>query len=117
MNIGKIARELEEKLRGKYDIEFNGDQGIIHDRVNLIKAALQSAIPQWKPIDTAPRDGTLILLNGGVLREPATGQWNDDKYATNPKPFFSHDRVRSTGVIETRENQPTHWMPLPSEEK
>jgi hypothetical protein len=54
---------------------------------------------QWQPIQTAPKDGTDILVCGhGVIR---TAQWSakDQTFRVNAYAFIRID--------------PTHWMPLP----
>lgn len=70
-------------------------------------AALLSAIdapaPQWQPIETAPKDGTPVLLDHPdwhmrVLR----GGWDVDELAW---------RVGGFGCPAT---QPTKWHPLPA---
>ena len=65
----------------------------------------------WQPIDTAPKDGTDILLfrSGAVHR----GRWEKQRYHERPKPYWSDDLERGLGVIWCREHPPTHWMPLP----
>lgn len=66
----------------------------------------------WRPIESAPKDGTTVLLyfpdRGSVC-----GSWDKDEYARKPAPYWSRDTERIFGVRETRANQPTHWMPLP----
>jgi hypothetical protein len=52
----------------------------------------------WLPIETAPRDGTKILLAGSWL----SGTWDID---------VGHYLV--TRFNFCGETQPTHWMPLP----
>lgn len=62
---------------------------------------------QWQPIETAPKDGTRILLhdaNSAAKRQPintTVGSWWSDKYRNHW--FPDHGFV----------NKPTHWMPLP----
>jgi len=65
----------------------------------------------WLPIETAPKTGDVLLAcpRRGVVR----GRWEENKYAKTPRPYWTHDRERSFGIIETRADQPTHWMPLP----
>ena len=65
----------------------------------------------WQPIETAPKDKDVLLYcpMRGVVR----GCWNDCKHATNPRPYWTHDRELLYGVLNTRNDQPTHWMPLP----
>lgn len=66
--------------------------------------------PEWQPIETAPRDGTLVLLYVGRFAvdgfyllhwEPkagAAGAWVDDS---------------GRGLV----GEPTHWMSLPEPPK
>ena len=60
----------------------------------------------WKPIETAPKDGTLVLV------------WDSTDYAYTA--YYS--RSRRTWVNEQRSDlpeygpkywHPTHWMPIP----
>jgi len=64
----------------------------------------------WQPIETAPKHLSILLYcpRGGVVR----GAWADEKFAKNPKPYWRHDRTYLFGIRETRDDQPTHWMPL-----
>jgi hypothetical protein len=64
----------------------------------------------WRDIATAPKDQQLIgwwpLFGGtdGYL------EWNDDKYAKRPRPYWSAGRdERVWGALAVRANQPTHW--------
>lgn len=68
----------------------------------------------WQPIETAPKDGTRILLAGpeGPFKQPVVGRWDEDKYAAKPKPYWNNDRAGIFGIREIRTNQPTHWMPI-----
>lgn len=70
---------------------------------------------EWQPIETAPKNCNVLLYfpRHGAVR----GSWNDGRYAQTPKPYWSHDRERMFGTRETRNNQPTHWMPLPEAPK
>ena len=63
----------------------------------------------WQPIETAPKDGTRVLVfcHWGV----DIAQWNQDSYIRKPKPYWSYRRSSSKGA--DRRFPPTHWMPLP----
>ncbi len=73
----------------------------------------------WQPIDTAPKDGTVVILyvpgtdssvrlgwyvqeetvrHGKVIRSVDEWYWRDG--------FFS-------GIFGQKDDAPTHWMPLP----
>ncbi len=89
-----------------------------------IRAALELADRmQWRPIETAPRDGTCILtLNGNG------GGYNGScGYGTEvgdiAVAYYGH---KLNGRFEwmlphccdgVSYNQPTHWMPLPEEDQ
>jgi hypothetical protein len=49
----------------------------------------------------------LLRDNGAVC-----GEWNEDKYAKKPRPYWRHDQERIFGIINARECPPTQWMPL-----
>ena len=61
------------------------------DCAELIK--LRNKISEWKTIDTAPKDGTLIIT-----------------YSPNAHPDYRISINRFNGGFE---NSPSHWMPLP----
>lgn len=61
----------------------------------------------WRPIATAPRDGSDILTDQGVAR------WESDKYAKTPRPYWVRATFGVPRVLEDRNRQPTVWLPLP----
>lgn len=62
---------------------------------------------EWQPIETAPRDGRVILA--GYWRDEG---WWSDLYDATPDEFAADDH----GF--TRDLAPlTHWMPLPEPPK
>lgn len=67
----------------------------------------------WRTIDSAPKDGTRVLLfrNGYKV----FGKWDDDRYAAKPRGYWSHDRVQQLGVKDARAVPPSHWMPMPGD--
>lgn len=78
----------------------------------LARTALLNAIRErepvgWRPIETAPRDGTLFLVTGDPVGVVNVGGW------------LSEPEHRNEGVvIQERDGgrcyvAPTHWMPLP----
>ena len=114
--------ELLADLRAATEV---GDQATPADIVGVIKAMWEElrrllkqadalkAAQRWQPIESAPRDGTRILLffpnDVGVI----SGEWNFEQFYANPKPHFTHDQEQRWGVRHMRANQPTHWQPLP----
>ena len=69
----------------------------------------------WMPIETAPKDGSLILLFRPAAFEwgkVAPGKWEDQKYSKKPQPYWEI-WLKIGNTRDSREWNPTHWMPLP----
>lgn len=73
-------------------------------------------ILEWQPIETAPKDGTPILISSANWRTAWRGYYRSAQ--TEPE-----DRVVRFGEGWTRDNYAdinliaTHWMPLPEPPK
>ncbi len=67
----------------------------------------------WQPIETAPKDGTkvIVFIPGSGAVCPAW--WEVDKYAVRPRPYWTHWGEHVFGVRQVRNKPPTHWMPIP----
>lgn len=62
----------------------------------------QTAAPKWRPIETAPKDGSEFLI-AWVGEDAVVGWWE------RARGYFAwHEAARP------RDHQPTHWMPIPS---
>lgn len=66
----------------------------------------------WRPIETAPKDGTRILLAGGGLQQINVGGWCERVGAWDCEAEGMFEDGPSWGGGE--EDGPTHWMPLPA---
>lgn len=84
-----------------------------HDAVQEIADAILAAVAaeraardaKWRPIETAPKDGTKVLLINRA-RNMAVGLWQQEAWylignAGSPNSFFNNHFG------------PTHWMSLP----
>jgi hypothetical protein len=71
-------------------------------------------VNDWQPIETAPKDGSAIVIYCPRRGVCAPAHWDDCKYATKPRPYWRHFGEYLWGVAETRRDQPTHWMPIPA---
>lgn len=63
----------------------------------------------WRPIETAPKDGTWVILYapaGGV--QP--GYWGPSYFDYDPMWLQYAHRSEAREVV----GEPTHWMPLPN---
>lgn len=73
-----------------------------------LRAAREEGRPKWQTIDTAPRDGTYVLL-GGFVVPSATAQANGSKTTWDYGIGVYLWDDKWTGFVGSR---PTHWMPL-----
>lgn len=92
-SVERRARELLEEHCPSGDYE----------RSDVLDAIRAAASPQWEPIDSAPKDGTPVLLDhqdwhSRVLR----GGWD------------AHEKAWRTHGFGCPATQPSHWMPLPA---
>ncbi len=60
---------------------------------------------EWQPIETAPKDGTTILICKPGMKTPWMAKWEEMRRAP--------DRWSAIGLGRCPFD-PTHWMPLPS---
>lgn len=71
----------------------------------------------WQPIETAPRDGSLIMVanpNSGVWMAWYKAVYQSGFCPNNPwqSAMLNHDHLSKNGSWI-----PTHWMPLPDPPK
>ena len=69
------------------------------------------ACPQWQPIETAPKDGrSILLLNGDQV---SYGGWIS---AADQGADVGEEYLIAAGwwSVDLSDNDPTHWMPLPT---
>jgi len=91
----------------------------IDDMPNPVNFAIRDLLQsmQWRPIDSAPRDGTHILLKFGVDGPVVGGCWDYigcgdwESGQVDVRYWMTDDDLI---IIEDPSTEPTHWMPLPS---
>ncbi len=66
---------------------------------------------EWQPIETAPKDGTLIICAGEGWVEVCS--WRETKYH-GAGWLDGHDERRTEDYASRPMSGITHWMPLPS---
>lgn len=87
----------------------NGDEAAA-DALGWVLTAEPSG---WRPIETAPKDGTKVMLLCPRFGVCAPGEWDTNEFNKKPKPYWTHWGERIWGVKWIRDDQPTHWQPLP----
>lgn len=65
----------------------------------------------WRSMDSAPKDGSWILVWYPNRKRSEIARWESDKYRKKPKPYWH--TAFTWGVIDNRNNPPSHWQPLP----
>jgi hypothetical protein len=118
----KAARERVEQQM-IYDLaQLNVSRSYAAD-LRLILAALDEQ--EWRPIETAPRDGSdILLLASGMAIEArfCPGEWSDET-PISPREYSgavwsAFDDALQFLIEETSEGdfhgQVTHWRPLPA---
>ncbi len=72
---------------------------------------------EWRPIETAPKDGTLVLVingeKGGYLTEPCQIGTAFFGLASYEDEAWSFEWKSNACCDEVSSYIPTHWMPLP----
>ena len=66
---------------------------------------------EWQPIETAPKDGTTVLLFS-----PGYGRWLGS-HTGKPVWYCSKIGDRDIPPPKSEISKPTHWMPLPEPPK
>lgn len=79
-------------------------------------AGKEISVNGWKPIETAPRDGTLVDLwfaNEGETWRVTDCAWHDNAFLDKGAWMTPRDGV-IIAPVGLPWIQPTHWMPMPS---
>lgn len=113
---GRIAIQSQD-FTHDVALELSGDFGdpelkrrhaqFICDKLNTSPPEARGVPEGWQPIETAPKDGTLVLLCDAVLYEPRTGCW------ASFHPNVPGKECWRTSAIGGHRLNPSHWMPLP----
>lgn len=79
--------------------------------------APQGAVTGWRPISSAPKDGSTAII-GGADCGTGEGFWSDGKECYGHRGgagwFWEGDRSR---LLIASNAHPTHWQPLPAAPK
>ena len=73
---------------------------------------------EWQPIETAPKDGTYLLLYFPELRQPVSIEhWSNVVHTNHGKETYRREGWSSPTILIPPGGKsflPTHWMPLPA---
>jgi hypothetical protein len=107
---------MDQAAKAAIDDYYDGDS-LRYDEIGRIYRAMLSAVPPvqpeegWRPIETAPRDGTEIDLWGYW---PENDRWKRtaDAWWDSAENCWRLDQYRHEGMYVHRPRF-THWQPLP----
>lgn len=121
----KVLRKPAAFVSDGLSIELGMAAGLA-DAIDALQLALSTSEARnaWQPIETAPRDGTTIILwngNSGLKDRVVVGAYDEDsvhpwRFLNNPFPLtrYGHDKDSTTGGMgNSFLSEPTHWMPMP----
>lgn len=69
--------------------------------------------PSMQPIDTAPKDGSAILTDAGIVRYMDQAHWGSPVKSGVWAACDTHGSVYTSPSDDMYEEQPTVWVPLP----
>lgn len=96
---GHLVSEAERAVQN--DVSSGDSRQNLSTEAVVGVSAARRRQEDWQPIDTAPKDGTHILLWTPSVR--VVGRWDDEAY----EPGEWRCIPKGYGI------EPTHWMPLP----
>jgi hypothetical protein len=80
--------------------------------VSCVESWLNAIRDAWQPIETAPKDGTKILVYASKSPVQDEGifvaEWGENRYWCNVEVWRIVGGYQDCGTVE-----PTHWMNLP----
>ena len=100
---------------GNYDAKDERTHWVV-----VASVSQKGEVMDWRPIETAPKDGTWVLLRGGQIDRAS--EWKIMYQVelppmvvgqcSNPESAIWHFAWYDGGYLGEYE-KPTHWMPLP----
>lgn len=89
------------------DITDAESEGVLINSVEYNTSSAQ----QWQPIETAPKDGSsIMMLVSGSPSPYCVGSWDSDDEKWWPNTY--HLRTEYEQIRIDWDFEPTHWMPL-----
>lgn len=68
---------------------------------------------EWQPIETAPKDGSCIILGWCGGYDSCPGFWMGNPKENYWEKVGWYDEADRGAVLTAKPMEPTHWMPLP----
>ena len=100
--------EIVERAIDDWFADHIADKEEAYTALERIKGRME-----WRPIGTALRDGSQLLLHNTNTKVTVIGQWGKHNHV----PIFGWIRPVELYGEEVDGFDPTHWMPLPQAPK
>lgn len=79
------------------------------DTIAALRKQVSDAVGEWRPIETAPKDGrTRILIIGHRGEHPDIAVWGNGRFLGKRKGYKQGWTTHPGYTVD-----PAHWMPLP----
>lgn len=126
-----LLAEREERVETYYKVKWQNDHWIettdpviLHeakqygwDMLQLTRSRPVLAVPEWLPIETAPKDGTDVLLYFPHIDACIRGRWDwqgEGDWESGIADWKDWCVDNDFVIMEDLSYCPTHWMPLPA---
>jgi len=108
----KDCKKALVSLASAFNYEWDGDGATADDLREFIQETVRepqarAAAMQWRPIEEAPKDGTIILVHRSGCMIPFLAAWLDG--AAINQPGWHH-----VDINKRFHTEPTHYMRLPA---
>lgn len=79
------------------------------------KADHYKALDLWRPIETAPKDGTEIIVSGGIWGSDSVSCEFEAKFKKSACVSWDDGSFNRWCEVDDKTTyyRPTHWMPMP----
>ena len=71
------------------------------------------ALTEWRPIETAPRDGTQVILCGDYSTDLTIARWDGKHWRCVADGYDAVEYMSDFGTEYRTFEVPSHWLPLP----
>lgn len=94
------------------DMRPDDFEALLHEAADALEAAREDG---WQPMETAPKDGTRVLLWIEWSDVPVVGEFSHDRWWADTEHYeVSCGAYCYGGSVSSDKNmKPTHWHPLP----
>lgn len=120
----RLAKEADEYVADAIELGFPKDQvkELRDERFAALVAAAEreecaNAQTKWLPIETAPKEGTEILVMHVCIETQIVHNafWIEDEDDKKETGWWSYEHSEVSRIKLDDWLTPTHWMPLPSD--